>query len=189
MERDETLYQRMLSGDRQALATLAERYYAPLMAFLIRVIGQAQTAEDLVQESFVRMLKYHGPAPLTFRPWAYRIAHNLARDHFRSAAARREVATDLDEELEEVLLEEPQDGERMAIQAEYRSQVAALLLRLPTHQREVLVLRFYHDLPLEEIAVITGAPVGTVKSRLFHGLRRARQLLELDEVEQNERKC
>ena len=72
---------------------------------------------------------------------------------------------------------------------EYRSQVAALLLRLPTHQREVLVLRFYHDLLLEEIAVITGAPVGTVKSRLFHGLRRARQLLELDEVEQNERKC
>ena len=186
LERDEALYQRMLSGDRQALAALAERYYAPLLAFLIRITGQAQTAEDLVQESFIRMLKYHGPAPLAFRPWAYRIAHNLARDYFRSAGIRREVATEINEKLEEDLLEEPQDAERLAIQAEYRSQVAALLQRLPTHQREVLVLRFYHDLPLEEIADITSAPIGTVKSRLFHGLRRARQLLELDEVKQNE---
>jgi len=188
LERDEALYQRVLSGDSQALASLAERYYTPLLAFLTRMTGQRQTAEDLVQETFIRMIKYHGPAPLNFRPWIYRIANNLARDHFRSSIVRREVAPDLDEATEEGLLDETQDAERMAIQAEYHSQVAALLQRLPSTQREVLVLRFYHDLSLEEIGEITDAPIGTVKSRLFHGLRHARQLLELDEVKQNERK-
>jgi len=188
LERDEALYHRVLSGDRQALADLVERYYAPLLAFLTRLTGQPQIAEDLVQESFIRMLKYHGSAPLSFRPWAYRIAHNLARDHFRSSKVRREIASDLDEALEDDPVGETQDAERIAIQADNRAQVAALLQRLPAHQREVLVLRFYHDLPLEEIAEITGAPLGTVKSRLFHGLLRARQVLELDEVKQNERK-
>lgn len=185
MEWDEALYHHVLSGDRQALADLAERYYAPLLAFLTRLTGQPQIAEDLVQESFIRMLQYRGPAPSTFRPWAYRIAHNLANDHFRSSKVRREIASDL---IEDDPPEEPYDAERMAIQADNRAQVAALLQRLPAHQREVLVLRFYHDLSLEEIAEITGAPLGTVKSRLFHGLRRARQGLELDEVKQNERK-
>jgi RNA polymerase sigma-70 factor (ECF subfamily) len=189
LEQDEALYLRVLSGDRQALALLAERYYAPLLAFLTRVTGQVQTAEDLVQECFIRMLKYRGPAPSTFRPWAFRIAHNLARDGFRSAANRREIASNVDEAVEEVAPREAQAAEQLAIQADDRAQVAALLQRLPVNQREVLVLRFYHDLPLVEIAEITGVPLGTVKSRLFHSLRRSRQLLELDEVKQNEPKC
>jgi RNA polymerase sigma-70 factor (ECF subfamily) len=66
-------------------------------------------------------------------------------------------------------------------------QVIALLQCLPARQREVIVLRFYQEFSLEEISTITGAPLGTVKSRLFHGLRRARMILEQEEVNQDER--
>lgn len=184
MERDEQLYARALEGNRAALAELVERYHGPLLKFLFRMTGQAQSAEDLAQETFIRLLTYRGIAPGRFRPWAFRIAHNLACDHLRSAAVRR-VQLVADEDGEGMAAR--QDVETLALQAFDRRQVAALLQRLPSDQREVLVLRFYHELPLEEIAEITSAPLGTVKSRLFHGLRRARQILEAEEVNQDER--
>jgi RNA polymerase sigma-70 factor (ECF subfamily) len=188
LESDEALYQRVVAGDQQALAALVEHYYKPLLAFLIRLTGNVQTAEDLVQESFIRMLKYRGAAPSSFRPWAYRIVHNLALDYFRSVSSHLEVASDLDQESERSLLAEPQDTERLVIQADHRAQVVWLLQQLPALQREVLVLRFYHDLSLEEIAQITDVPIGTVKSRLFRGLLQARLLLEQEEVKENEQK-
>jgi RNA polymerase sigma-70 factor, ECF subfamily len=188
LERDEILYSRLRSGDRQALATLAERYHGPLYKFLLRITGQAQLAEDLVQEAFIRILNFRGAPPEHFRPWAYQIAHNLVRDHFRSAVVRREIESRPAEDLEgESIAADQQEMETVLMQTSTRNQVTALLQRLPGNQREVLVLRFYHELSLREIAEITGAPLGTVKSRLFHSLRRARQILEGEEVRIDER--
>lgn len=189
MERDEQLYARAMAGDRSSLTELVARYHGPLLKFLFRVTGQKQSAEDLLQETFIRILKYRGATPQRFRPWAYQIAHNLARDYFRSAVVRREVGAQPDDELDDERMADPQDTEALELQSYDRQQVAFLLQHLPANQREVLVLRFYHELPLEEISEITGAPLGTVKSRLFHGLRRARQILELDEVNRDERSC
>lgn len=188
MERDEAVYLRVLSGDRQALAMLVDRYYAQLLAFLIRVTGQRQTAEDLVQETFIRLLRYRGAAPADFRPWVYQIAHNLVRDHFRSAHMWREVQSRPDEDPEKDTWAGRNDVEDVAIQADDNCEVIALLQSLPVQQREVLVLRFYHELSLDEIAEVIGAPLGTVKSRLYTGLRAAREILERDEVKQDERK-
>lgn len=182
MEQDEALFSRVRSGDRQALAALVERYHSPLLKFLFRMTGQAQTAEDLVQETFIHILTYRGVAPERFRPWIYQIARNLARDRFRSASFRKEVDARLDSDLDDEVTVDPQDVESLVLQASDSRRVILLLQRLTASQREVLVLRFYHELPLEEIAEITGAPLGTVKSRLFHGLRRARQILEREEV-------
>ena len=182
LDHDEEDYARVQAGDRTALARLVERYHAPLIKFLIRMTGQTQTAEDLVQEAFIRILTYRGAAPARFRPWIYQIARNLARDTFRSAASRREVDTRSETDLDEDEISDPQDAESLALQASDNLQVNVLLQRLPASQREVLVLRFYHELPMKEISAITGAPLGTVKSRLFHGLRRARRILEAEEV-------
>jgi RNA polymerase sigma-70 factor, ECF subfamily len=188
LERDEILYSRLRSGDRQALATLAERYHGPLYKFLLRITGQVQLAEDLVQEAFIRMLNFRGAPPERFRPWAYRIAHNLVRDHFRSAVVRREIESLPAEKLESVsITADQQEMEVVLMQNSSHNQVITLLQRLPGNQREVLVLRFYHELTLGEIAEITGAPLGTVKSRLYHGLRRARHILEGEKVNRDER--
>ena len=182
LDHDEEDYARVQAGDRTALARLVERYHAPLIKFLIRMTGQTQTAEDLVQEAFIRILTYRGAAPARFRPWIYQIARNLARDTFRSAAFRRETEGLPDEAPGLEWAADPPDIEGLALQSSAYQQVSALLQRLPASQREVLVLRFYHELPMKEISAITGAPLGTVKSRLFHGLRRARRILEAEEV-------
>jgi RNA polymerase sigma-70 factor (ECF subfamily) len=188
LESDEQVYARVRAGDRAALAGLVERYHGPLLKFLVRMTGQTQSAEDLVQDTFIRLLTFHGTPPERFRPWIYQVARNLARDTFRSAVVRRELVMRPDSNLEDQAGAVEHDVENLAQQAWDGQHVIALLQRLPENQREALVLRFYHEMPLEEIAEITGAPLGTVKSRLFHGLRRARQLLELDEVKQYERK-
>lgn len=187
LESDEQMYARVRAGDRTALAGLVERYHGPLLKFLTRMTGQPQMAEDLVQETFIRLLRYCGSSPQCFRPWIYQIARNLARDTFRSAAVRRETDYLPDEDQESEWMADPLETENLALQTSDRQQVNALLQNLPARQREVIVLRFYQELSLEEISTITGAPLGTVKSRLFHGLRRARMILEQEEVNQDER--
>lgn len=187
LESDEQLYIRVRGGDRIALAGLVERYHGPLLKFLTRMIGQTQYAEDLVQDVFIRLLTYRGDPPEHFRPWIYQIARNLARDYFRSAAFRRETFYLPDEDQGDDWMAAPVETESLALQSSDRQQVNALLQNLPARQREVIVLRFYQEFSLEEISTITGAPLGTVKSRLFHGLRRARMILEQEEVNQDER--
>lgn len=163
-----------------AVEELAARYYAPLRAYFYRLsFGNLADAEDLVQETFLRLMRYRGPAPAALRAWLFTVGRNLAFDRFRRASYQRErvsfegdladdsqrqgspaawAADDL--RLEEVILARV-DGQA----------VQQALAHLPLAQREVLILRFYHEMKLEEIASITGAPLGTVKSRLLRGLQ------------------
>lgn len=187
LERDEQLYARLQEGDRAALAGLVERYHGLLLKFLIRMTGQTQSAEDLVQDTFIRILTYRGVPPVHFRAWIYQIARNLARDNFRSAAIRRETDHLPDDDQGIECLAAATDAENLILQTSNRQQVNALLQNLTANQREVIILRFYHELSLEDISQITRAPVGTVKSRLFHSLRRARQILEKEEVRRDEK--
>lgn len=173
---DETLADNLKRGDRDALAALVERYHAPLVGYLYRLTGgDAALAEDMVQESFLRVIRgiqgYDYPRP--FRPWLYAIATNLARDHYKSAGARFNVA----------LLDEPPYAastptpEYAAIADEESAAVRDALMALPDHQRAALVLRYYQGLTLAEIAEVLHVPVGTVKSRLSLGIKRLRDML------------
>ena len=100
------------------------------------------------------------------------IGRNLAHDEFRSAAYRREESQERVDHQQQAAT-----PEAAAIESDRRRAVADALQRLPSVQREVLILRFYHDMKLEEIAAITDAPLGTVKSRLFHALKGAKRFL------------
>ena len=186
-EPDEIIYQRVLTGDRQQLALLVDRYYPLLLAFLIRITGQSQLSEDMVQETFVRLLKYKGSAPAAFRPWVYRIALNLVRDYFRSALLWREIQLEPIKEQQEAKWKVEDDVENSINQESLTRKAVFLLQHLPLPQREVIILRFYHDLSLEEIADVTGVPLGTVKSRLYRGLQLARKILEREEVKLDEK--
>ncbi|GAP06351.1 RNA polymerase sigma factor, sigma-70 family [Anaerolinea thermolimosa] len=186
-EPDEMIYQRVLCGDHQALTLLVERYYPLLLAFGVRITNDKQIAEDLVQETFVRLLKYHGEVPDAFRPWVFRIIHNLMRDHFRSAFIQREMQFDPDEERHKKWQVEEETVENVVFREDLKTKAIFLLQNLPLPQREVIILRFYHDLSLEEIAGVTGVPLGTVKSRLYRGLQMARKVLEREEVKYDQR--
>jgi RNA polymerase sigma-70 factor (ECF subfamily) len=163
-------------GEAEALNTLVERHHSPLLGFLYRLTGGDRAlAEDLAQEAFLRVLRsieqYAHPRP--FKPWLYAIATNTARDYFKRADTRYtdSMAEDFDSPADD-----PPDAHLLA--AEDARQVAAAMAALPDHQRETVVLRYYQDLSLNEIAEALDVPVGTVKSRLSLGLKRMREMLE-----------
>ncbi len=166
-------------GDVSRLGILFERYHLALFDFLSRMTGNAGVAEDLVQDVFVRVLKYRA----TFRDegrfetWLYRIARNARVDYFKS---RRPS-----ESLEGAAMDVPQpgDGPAEAVQRErevLRLRRALLLLR--EDRRELIVLARYRGMKHEQIAELLGVEAGAVKVRLHRAVQELRQIfLELPE--------
>jgi len=175
VQSDEDLARSIQRGEPAALNILVERHHSPLLGYLYRMTGGNRAlAEDLTQEAFLRALRgidrYTHPRP--FKAWLYAIAANVARDHFKSADNRRtdSMAENFDAPADVAL-----DANLVA--AEEAQSVARALGALPDHQREAVVLRYYQDLSLPEIADALGIPVGTVKSRLSLGLKKMKELL------------
>jgi RNA polymerase sigma-70 factor (ECF subfamily) len=182
---DEHLLAEVLAGEMEALAELVRRYQQPLTNYLARLLGSDWAlAQDLTQESFLRVLRQHasrGRRP--FKPWLYTIATNLARDHFKSAATRREVW--LEPELAVGFIDTTPGPEDSALRVEEQAVLRCALGSLPDRYRVTLLLRFFADLSLQDIAAALDIPIGTVKSRISVGLRRLRVALQaLDTHEQ-----
>ncbi len=176
---DEELARPLQQGNLEALTALVMRHHGALLGFLYRLAGGDRAlAEDLAQESFLRLLHAAGQYayPRPFKPWLYAIALNVARDHFKRAETRRMVhpGDDFDPPADD----SPEAG--LAEEEERRSLVAALR-DLPTTQRATLILRYAEGLSLAEIAAVLNVPLGTVKSRLSLGLQRLRARLRAEE--------
>jgi RNA polymerase sigma factor (sigma-70 family) len=164
---DEALLLAWQRGDDSAFEALFRRWQTPLRRHLTRMLDDPATADDLVVETFLRLRRHRDRwrAGTLLRPWLFTIARNLARNRLRAqrlwgwlpltAVAERPVPR-----------AEPTD--------EIRTRVATAFAALPAAQREACSLRLLADMPIEDIARVTRVPVGTVKSRLFHGLRRLR---------------
>jgi len=177
VQTDEQLAREVQQGKTSSMNPLIERHYPLLMGYLYRMMGGQRTlAEDLAQETFLHALRaigqYQYPRP--FKAWLYAIATNLARNHYKRADTRYTESADEDFELvaDEAL------PELSALASDEARRVAAALAMLPDHQREVLVLYYYQELALAEIAAALEIPLGTVKSRLSIGLRRLRAIME-----------
>jgi RNA polymerase sigma-70 factor (ECF subfamily) len=161
-------------NDPELLDQLIEQYQHRLLRYLLFLTGKREVAEDLFQETWMRVLlrgaQYNGKA--RFDTWLFTIARNLVIDLSR----KRQMAS-LDEMSEagederpfEVAIDGPSPFEQFATR-EDRAEVAEVLLRLEPNYREVLMLRFHEEMSLEEIASVTRAPLSTVKSRLYRGL-------------------
>lgn len=179
LRNDEELALDIQQGSRADLATLVERHHGPLMGFLYRMTsGNRVLAEDLVQETFLRMMRsihqYQYPRP--FKPWLYMIATNLTRDHYKRAETRYVVGIPESDEVQLIAEASPKPEETLLLNAEVKA-VATALQMLPIHQREAVILRYYQEFSLNEVAEALGIPVGTVKSRLSLGLERLREML------------
>jgi RNA polymerase sigma-70 factor (ECF subfamily) len=172
---DEDLMVRVQAGDPQALAALIDRWRGPLYAFLWRRAGDG--ADDLFQESWIRVSRARDRFDRSrrFSTWLFQIANNLCRDRWRRLDARRRALDAWQAELEV-------SGDAQGAPPEAPdARLARMLERLPERQREVLVLRYWHDLGEAEVADILGIPRGTVKSRLHAAARAARALLDAEE--------
>lgn len=169
---DDFLMRKVREGDVDKLAVLFERHHKALFHFFVHMAGGRETAEDLTQDVFFRMLKYrHTYAPEgRFASWMYQIARNAYLDFRRKQG--NEAQWPDDENGREL---EPVDPEPAADARVERSQDVAVLRQalaaLPPEKREILVLSRFQNLKYDEIAEILRCDVGAVKVRVFRAVR------------------
>ncbi|MCE5286832.1 MAG: RNA polymerase sigma factor [Pelosinus sp.] len=173
---DEELMRQIKYGEKNALDTLVRRYHGPIHAYIVRMGLEYHLANDIVQEVFIKLIRnikcYETARP--FRPWLYTIASNTYKDYFKKAYVQKDVPSS---EIPETTLANADSPEGLFIKQEGRENVTAALQLLSEIHREVLVLRYYQDLKLDEIALILAIPLGTVKSRLHSALHNLKKLL------------
>jgi len=171
---------RLRSGDAEVIAQLVERYQHRLYRYLLRLVARPSTAEDLFQQTWLRVMEriqYYDPRR-SFEGWLFAVAHNLAIDFLR-----RRQPESLDEPLPSG--ETPSDLARstnpgaleLLLSKERSGWVMGAVSELPLPFREVITLRFEEEMKLEEIATVLSLPMGTVKTRLHRALKALRLIL------------
>ena len=167
--------------DMQLLADLVERCQHRLVRYLLYLTGRRDYAEDLAQETWIRVLQrgsqYNGRQ--RFDPWLFAIARNLAIDFLRKKRKAVQTAS-LPDDRDEILLVSSSGPSpfEAAARSEDAMRLAGHLQILSPLYREALLLRFQEDLSLAEIAQVLGAPVTTVTSRIYRGLAALRSAFE-----------
>ncbi|MBA9084827.1 RNA polymerase sigma-70 factor (ECF subfamily) [Fontibacillus solani] len=173
---DQKLTQRMADGEQEAFELLVTRYHGPLLSYVTQQLKDRSKAEDIVQETFIRLIRHlrkYGQLE-QLRPWLYKVALNLCRDYWRSAAYRSEQ-TAVDEFPDEA---DPSFGaEELLERQETVEQISDSLSWLPDVQQDVIRMRFFHDLKLHEIAELLDIPLSSVKSHLYGALRKLKRAL------------
>jgi RNA polymerase sigma-70 factor (ECF subfamily) len=156
------LVERAQGGDRAALEELYLLHFDRIYSYLHLSVGNRHDAEDLTTQTFLKMLEAIGRfrwQSVPFSAWLFRIAHNLAIDHFR---ARRRVQTE--DEVPEIPGQEESSAEQQAMDSLGQAGMLALIGRLSPEQRQVLTLKFLFGFANAEVAGILGKTEGAVKS-------------------------
>jgi RNA polymerase sigma-70 factor (ECF subfamily) len=180
---DEELIRELQDGSRTAFDELVDRFSAPLLNFIARMIGDYVIAEDLLQETFIRLwTKKNSYREIAkFSTWLYTVAGNLAKSELRRRRFRRMLPLssgssgfgeddDRTFDLPDPASDPEKDHERRNIQRRVEEEIS----KLPVVFKEIVILRDIQELSYEEISIILKIPLGTVKSRV----NRARQRLQ-----------
>jgi RNA polymerase sigma-70 factor, ECF subfamily len=182
---DGELVERAIAGREEGFEELVRRYQRPIVAYVYRMVGDYDAALDLTQEVFIKVygsLERYRPE-FKFSTWIYRIAHNAAIDHLRRQGGVRtedlEVEAEGGRTFEKPLASSAPTPEQLSERSERRAEIEEVVQALPPAYRELIVLRHAHDLSYDEIAEVTGLPLGTVKNRIF----RAREAMRTHLVE------
>jgi RNA polymerase sigma-70 factor (ECF subfamily) len=176
------LLRRARKRDPEALHKLVDAYSARLFGLLYRLTGQRETAEDLLQETFLRVVRTiaayeHGGK---FEAWLFRIAANLARDHARRARRRgRPVALDgvsrnSESGVSELADAAQPDPSRELLEKEAGERLNRCLQELTEMDREIILLRHFSELSFREIADMLQIPLGTALARAHRAVKRLR---------------
>ena len=177
---DQVLVRQVQRGDKLALDRLVDRYHGPLSQFLERMLGDPETAAEVTQEAFLRMIRalprYQPKAK--FSTWLYTIASNLARDELRRRHLRADRTVEL-EEADRTPVAEPQlSVADQALARVERAEVRRALAELSPEHRTAVLLHYYNGFSYKEIAEISGCTIGTVGSRLHYAVKHLRRHLE-----------
>ena len=187
-EADEDLMVRYQRGEVRAFEVLLGRHRKSVFNFILRYVGDKETAEDLLQETFMRVIKgaeaYKRQAKFT--TWLYTIARNLCVDQTRRRKHRRHASLDAPMASEadsgtllDVIPGNEMASDRKTVNKALYARLQGAIASLGEEQREVFLMREFLDMPFKQIAEVVGVPENTVKSRMRYALEKLR--LDLDE--------
>ena len=161
------------NGNKEYLNLLAEKYYDDIYRFCCYQTGSTEDAYDCAQETFIRFIRYTDSyRDRNLKGYLLTIARNVCRDYFKRAAREQEFMKGQLARAEEESREEQTD------ESQYQETLLSALTSLPEMQREALILYYYDELSIREIARITETNAATVKSRLHQGKLKLKKYLE-----------
>ena len=174
---DGELIVKAVGGRVEGFEELVRRYQRPITGYVFRMLGNYESSLDVTQEVFIKVYNSLGKysSEYKFSTWLYRIAHNAAIDHMRrnSVTPQSLEAENADGSFQIQLESRGASPEQDHERSEWRTEIEAVVRCLPDAYRDLIVLRHSRDLSYDEIAEVTGLPLGTVKNRLF----RAREMM------------
>ena len=164
------LIDKVKRGDGGAMEELINDYYSRVFAFFYKNTGEYHQSKDLTQEVFIKMIegisKYRPQKP--FKSWLFAIASNHLKNYYRSLSRRPERAE---------LTEEYAAPCHELADTDIKNDLSSAISRLPPEQRQAVILRYYCDFPIKDIAKITGAKEPAVKARIRYALEKLRKEL------------
>ena len=184
MMTDQTLVGYYMMGCNEAFDCLLERYKDKLFHYILAQVHQEDLANDLFQETFVKVILNLQQGKYTdsgkFYSWVTRIAHNLIIDYFRSGTEQRLSSYDNDTEYWEYLaVAETEDAEEYEV---LLNSLGDLVDLLPREQQEVVKMRFFQDYSFKEIASKTGVSINTSLGRMRYALMNLRKIAQAQQI-------
>lgn len=169
-----SIISRLQAGDSSVIDEVVDQYKNQLFGFIVRMVNDYDIAEDVFQETWIKVIRnihsFRGDAK--FSTWLFQIARNVYRDALRKRRGIHYLSLD---DIDELISE----SEATLIKNDEIEQAQMIITALPGKMKETVVLRYYHDLSIKEIADVLGCSEGTVKSRLFRGIRLIREKRKL----------
>jgi len=170
------LLARIADGDERALAALYDAMASLAYGLALRVVGDGDVAEDVVQDAFLRIwhrADRYEPARGAARPWILRVVRNVAIDRIRTRDARSRAETR--SQTDAALAPVPEQPDETATRSERSRRLRAALAELPAEQRRALEIAYFEGLSHSEIAERERMPLGTVKTRIRDGVMKLRE--------------
>jgi RNA polymerase sigma-70 factor (ECF subfamily) len=172
---DEALISRIASGDRLAMQVLYARHHVRVYRFVLRMVGNSTTAEDLISEVFLDVWRQAGKfeARSAASTWLIAIARFKAL-----SVLRRKPEEELDDETAEAIEDLADDPETTVQKKDKGEILRKCLTALSPDHREIIDLVYYHEKSVEEVAEMVGIPEATVKTRMFYARKKLSELLK-----------
>ena len=176
---DTALIEKMMAGDEQSLSRIYDRYSPMLFGMMMRILRDTQAAEEVLQDLFMQLWRSGAQFDATrgsLSSWLLVIGRNRAISRLRGRASR-EVLEEEDGEYANVFVS-AQNLEDEASRAQMRNNITVALATLPHEQRQAVELAYFEGMTQSEIATRTGAPLGTVKTRVRTAMQSLKQILQ-----------
>tara|TARA_B100000902_G_scaffold395783_1_gene455132 strand:+ start:456 stop:1043 length:588 start_codon:yes stop_codon:yes gene_type:complete len=185
--KDEQLVSSYIQGIDQSLNILINRHRKRLLAFIISKVRDKSLAEDIFQETFIKVIKTlkngkHYNEQGKFLPWVMRIAYNLSMDHFRKINKTRFIRSKQDFNIFDIIEDRQISIEDELIKTKTLNDVKKIINKLPNEQKKVLKMRYYFDMSFNEIAIECDISINTALGRMRYALINLRKIIQKEGV-------